>query len=160
MDIATLRTLLPEIRPTVDAEQFIYDMLHELFADNENVHIMVETSLDTSAVFHDDQQVLILFSCTVPRYATSNLHANRWKFTTSFTVITMNADYTFSFSAKLAELITAYSYTQQNVNTAGRAAAISQIAFERQASSNQMNGKALKERSADATFIVVDNIPL
>lgn len=158
MELKKLRTFIPSVRPQLDSEQLMVSMLEEIYDNDPNVHIMVETSLDTTAVFSDDDQILIMVSTSTPRVATSNFSAGRWRFTATFTVITMNADMTFNVCAKLVEALQAYPFTQSGSNPAGRVAAVGEAAFERIASSNQMMGKALKERSADVRFICVDNV--
>lgn len=157
-DLETLRTFIPAIRPLIDSEQLMVSMLEEIYQDNSNVHIMVETSLDTTAVFSDDDQILIMVSTGLARKATSNLSANRWSFTATFTVTTMSADLTFTTCAMLAEALQAYPFTQSGANPAGRVAQVGEVAFQRIASSNQMTGKALKERAADVRFVCVDNV--
>lgn len=160
MELEELREKIPAIRPLIDSEQLIVSMLEEIYEGDPTVHIHVEPSLDTSAVFSDEQQILIMVSTGVSRKATSNLSANRWRFTATFTVITLDADLTFSTCASLAERMLAYPFTQSGENPAGRVAEVGEIAFQRIASSNQMMGKALKERAADVKFVCVDSTPL
>lgn len=142
----TMRRLAIDIRPQLDAEQLVWDLLNRDWPHDMYPNIWVETQLDLNTNGHAFTGNVIHAECGAPIQSDRGL----WRFPLSLTVMGDALNHPDRLARLAYSKCMAWPFAPRDASQAGHVSSVGSFTgFQRTAEAKENGGKSITEYSAD-----------